>query len=62
MSKTNIVILSGNVGQDPEIKQLPNNKVASFNIAQTDKFGDKETTTWHSIKAWDKSAEFVFIG
>ena len=54
----NRAILVGNLGNDPELRHTPNgNPVASFNIATTDfwtnKDGQQETRTeWHRIGAW----------
>ena len=59
----NRVLLIGNLGQDPEIKNLENGKkVAHFTIATNDAFksseGQKvEETTWHNIVAWNGLAE-----
>jgi len=59
MSGVNKVILIGNLGADPEIRHLQNDvSVASFNIATTEVFKDKQTgerrehTEWHRITAW----------
>jgi len=52
----NKVILIGNVGKDPEIRTMTNgNEVASFSLATTDTWKDKQTgekkdkTEWHRI-------------
>ena len=61
----NTVQLVGNVGQDPEIKNLEGGKkVASFSIATSDSYknekGEKvEQTEWHRIVAWGNSAEII---
>ena len=60
----NRVILVGNVGSDPEIKVVSNNNVASFRVATSEKYTDRngethENTDWHSIVAWGRSAELV---
>lgn len=62
-SLRNRVTLIGNLGQDPQIKDLENGrKVAHFTIATNDGFknadGQKvEETTWHNIVAWNGLAE-----
>ena len=62
-SLRNRVTLIGNLGQDPQIKDLDNGrKVAHFTIATNDGFknadGQKvEETTWHNIVAWNGLAE-----
>ena len=59
----NKVFLIGHVGQDPEIKTLPNGtKLAKCSIATNEKWTDKqgekqEKTTWHNLVFWDKKAE-----
>jgi single-strand DNA-binding protein len=52
----NKVILIGNLGKDPEIRSMGNgNEVASFSLATTESWKDKETgerkekTEWHNI-------------
>lgn len=60
----NKVFLIGNVGQDPQIRQVGDQKVASFNLATTEKFKGRdgnmvESTEWHNISVWGKLAEVV---
>ena len=60
----NKVILVGNLGADPEVKDVNGSKVANFRIATsetyTDKQGVKQTNTeWHSIVAWRNLAEII---
>ena len=61
----NRVQLIGNLGQDPEIKDLENGtKLAKFSLATSDYYknanGEKvEDTQWHNIVAWGKTAEIV---
>ena len=63
MASLNRVFLIGNLGQDPELRYTPNQTaVANFNIATTDSRMDKdgkrvETTEWHRIVVWSKTAE-----
>ena len=38
MAGLNKVIILGNLGGDPEIRQIGNNKVANFNIATSEKY------------------------
>ncbi len=65
MSTINKVQLTGNLGNNPEIKVFENgNKVARFSIATTEEYktktGEKaEDTQWHFISAWGKMAEHV---
>ncbi len=59
----NRVQLIGNLGQDPEIKNLENgNKMAKMSIATNETYknakGEYVTETqWHNIVAWGKVAE-----
>ena len=59
MAGVNKVILIGNLGADPEIRNLPSGtSVANFNIATsenyTNKNGERVTQTeWHRIEVWD---------
>jgi len=55
----NKVILSGNVGGDPEIKKLESGKtLAKFSLATSDK-NKAKTTQWHNIICWEGTAEIV---
>jgi len=60
----NKVILIGNVGKDPEVRQAGNSKVANFSLATSenykDKQGNKQTKTeWHNITIWGNLASVV---
>jgi single-strand DNA-binding protein len=63
----NKVILIGNVGKDPEIRYIDNNRaVANFSLATNDRAyktsnGTEipERTDWHSIVAFRETAQFV---
>ncbi|WP_416448345.1 single-stranded DNA-binding protein [Leeuwenhoekiella sp. A2] len=61
----NHVQLIGNVGQEPTITQLGNGrKVARFSLATNEYYKNnkgekKQTTQWHTIVAWGKTAEII---
>lgn len=55
----NKVLLIGNVGKDPEVRQLENGTVASFSLATTERYKDRELTEWHNIVAWRQLADLV---
>lgn len=61
----NKVILVGNLGQDPEIKNLEGGKkVVNFTLATKDEHKNSEgqkitETTWHNIAAWNGLAEIA---
>lgn len=63
MASVNKVIILGNVGQDPEIRE-GNFLVAALSIATTRKWRDKagETqseTEWHRVSAFGRLAEII---
>ena len=65
MASVNKVILVGNLGRDPEMRYMPSgDPVASFSIATTDTWKDKngqkqEKTEWHNISMFGKLAEIA---
>lgn len=73
MSGVNKVILIGNLGKDPEVRNLENGAtVANFTIATTESYKDKTTgekkdiTEWHNIVLWrglaDIAAKYLHKG
>ena len=61
-------MLIGNVGRDPEVRYLDgqsgNAKVATFTLATTERYRDRngetrENTEWHNIVAWRSTADVV---
>lgn len=65
MNTTNRVQLTGNLGNNPEIKTFENgNKLAKFSMATKEEFttrtGEKASKTqWHFVTAWGKMAERI---
>lgn len=62
----NKVILVGNIGNDPETRFLPNgNPVASFSVATSEAWKDKQTgekqerTEWHRVVAFNRLGEIA---
>ncbi|BBA85288.1 single-stranded DNA-binding protein [endosymbiont of Sipalinus gigas] len=62
----NKVILIGNLGQDPEIRYMPNgNAVTNIRLATSENWKDKQTgevkekTEWHRIVFFGKLAEIA---
>ncbi|MGL9769393.1 MAG: single-stranded DNA-binding protein [Sodalis sp. (in: enterobacteria)] len=60
----NKVILVGNLGQDPEVRHMPNGgAVANITLATSDSWRDKQTgetkekTEWHRVVLFGKLAE-----
>lgn len=64
MASLNKCMLIGNLGKDPECRQIPSGQsVASFSIATKESYTKDnqrhEKTEWHKIVAWGKTAELV---
>ena len=61
----NKVILIGNLGQDPELRNTNGGQaVATLRLATTDKYKDRdgnlqERTEWHTVVVWGRDAENV---
>lgn len=62
----NKVVIIGNCGGDPEMKQMPNgNAVANVTIATSESWKDKNTgqqtehTEWHKVVFFNRLAEIV---
>jgi single-strand DNA-binding protein len=57
--------VAGNLGMNPEIKNLEGGKkVVKFSLAETSGYYDEkkqfvENTQWHNIEAWGKLAERI---
>jgi single-strand DNA-binding protein len=58
-------IAMGRVGRDPELRQVGESQVASFSIACTEKWTDRQTgelresVTWYSCSVWGKLANTI---
>jgi single-strand DNA-binding protein len=65
MSGINKVLIVGRLGQDPELKTLPNGQaVCNISVATSEAWKDKdgnkqERTEWHRVVVWGKQAENV---
>jgi single-strand DNA-binding protein len=56
----NNVSLIGRLGRDPETRYTSGGKaVTNFSIAVDYGFGDKKTTSWIPVVAWEKTAELA---
>lgn len=60
----NSVQLIGNLGKNPEVKDLNGSKVANFTIATNERYKDKdgnkvEKVEWHNIVVWGGLANIV---
>ena len=53
-------MLIGNVGRDPEVRDFEGGmRRATFTLATTERFRDRENTEWHNIVAWRQLAELA---
>ena len=60
----NKVILIGNVGADPEVKEFSGGKVVKLRIATTERYKNKngekqEKTQWHNVDVWREALQGV---
>ena len=58
----NKILLIGRCGKEVEVRTVGDGKVASFTLATTEKYKDRngqlqENTEWHNIVIWGKLAE-----
>ena len=65
MSSVNKVILLGNLGKDPEVRYLENERArTTFTLATNETYKNKEgakttTTEWHNVVLWTPLAEIA---
>lgn len=64
MADLNKVQLIGRVGNPPEVKTVGQSHVANFSLATNERWTDKqgqkqESTEWHRVVAWGKTAELI---
>lgn len=62
MTALNKIMLIGNLGRDPELRQAGDKSVAEFSLATTERWRDqsgaeKSNTDWHRIVVWGRSGE-----
>ena len=58
--KTNVVIISGGLTRDPELKYTTNeNPVCNFSIGTETGWGDKKESSFFNCVAWKKTAELI---
>ena len=57
------IVISGNIGSDPELRRTPGGKsITSFRVADNRKWTDgagaaHEETHWYTVETWEKLAE-----
>lgn len=65
MNGVNKVFILGNLGRDPEVKELQSGaKVANLPVATTETYKDRngerqERTEWHNVDLWNRNAEIA---
>ena len=64
MATLNKVMIIGNLGRDPEVRQAGDSPVANFSVAVTEKFKDRngqpqERTEWVNVVCWRRLAEIA---
>ncbi len=65
MNGVNKVFILGNLGKDPEVKELQSgSKVANLPVATTENYKDRngerqERTEWHNVDLWNRQAEIA---
>ena len=57
------ITVSGNIGADPEIRDVNGTKVANFSVAVNESYNNKsgekvEKTHWYRCEAWDGGSTF----
>jgi single-strand DNA-binding protein len=58
----NVFTVTGNLGQDAEVKQVNTTTVCNFSVAAKAGFGDKAQTIWLDCALWGKQAESALPG
>lgn len=53
----NKICLIGNLGTDPESKEVGDTTIVKFSVATTEKVKGADETTWHNIIAFGKTGE-----
>jgi single-strand DNA-binding protein len=61
MASYNKITLVGNVGRDPELKEIGNSKVVDVSIAVNEpaRGQNPEKTEWYRVSFWDRKAEII---
>jgi single-strand DNA-binding protein len=60
----NKVVLLGNVGKDPEFRNIPSGIVAELSLATNERHPDghggwRDHTEWHTLVAFGRNAEII---
>jgi single-strand DNA-binding protein len=64
MASLNKVMIIGNLGRDPEVRQAGESPVANFSVAVTERFRNRdgqqqERTEWVNVVCWRRLAEIA---
>jgi len=53
----NLLVVSGNLGRDAQVRDAGGTKVCGFSVAAKSGYGDREQTIWVDCSIWGKQAE-----
>ena len=54
-----IISVIGNLGADPEKREISGQQVCNLRLAVTVGYGDRAVTTWWDVAVWGKPAEWA---
>lgn len=57
MASVNKVIIVGNLGSDPDLRDAKGTPVCTFSVATSEKRGERDETEWHRVTCFSKTAE-----
>jgi len=53
----NVIYFTGNVGRDPELRSVRDDKVCNFSVAVKQGYGNDAPTEWYRVEIWGKRGE-----
>jgi single-strand DNA-binding protein len=53
------IVITGNVGRDPEIRQAGSDNVCWFTVGVQQGYGERKTTNWYRCNVWGKRGDTV---
>lgn len=51
--------VTGNLGADPEVRDVNGQRVCNFRVAVRVGYGDRAVTVWRDVSVWGKPAEWA---
>jgi len=55
-----VVVMTGRIGTDPELKTVGSEKLLTFRFANDTGFGTRKTTSWYDVNYWGKGGEVAY--